>query len=541
MPEEVPQRRIDRADPASAGEEEPARHPSASDPIDAGSVHAPTLDPTSQPRDTDGVAGRVRTGLKWGAADQVFQQVLRISLTVVLTRLTPPSEFGLIAMGFLVTTAASWISDLGFGSALVQRRTIGQRHIGTALTSTAVIGLVLAAATCLAAPSLADYFAEDRLALVLIVLSVNFPIKGLAGIPRDLLRRELRFKEFALAAGVSVVVSATTALVLAVNGAGVWALVAYSVVESVVALFAFAWFAQRRLGHRLRLAFGREEFSDLAGFGASVAANRLVFYLQSNVDNLIVAKALGAVALGLYGLAYRIMLYPIQKVADVIVSVAMPAFSTLQDDRDAMRAGYLRGQQFICLVCFPASVGIAVSAPLLIPVLVGDQWLAAVATVQILALSGPRIALNRLNGSVFQACGRPERDLQITLVAFALVVPALVVGSRTGIEGVAVAYTTVGWLLVPLGLVPAARRIGTTARHAVRPLWTIALATIAMAATSELSRRSLTGEVSDLLALAVVVVVGAVTYLVTLVVVDRALLAGVLSQVTRPRVRSAPC
>lgn len=479
-----------------------------------------------------GVGGQVRSGVKWGAADQVFQQVLRISLTVLLARLAAPSDFGLIAMAFLVTTAASWITDLGFGAALVQRRNITARHVRTAFTSTLVTGLFLAALTVALASTVADYFNEDRLTLVIIVLSINFPVKGLAGIPRDLLRREMLFKEFALGSGFAVLLSAGAALALALDGQGVWALVAYSVVESFGALLAYWWLARRRLGHRFGLGFGRSEFHDLFGFGAAVAGSKLVYYGQSNVDNLIVGRVLGATALGLYGLAYRIMLYPIQKVADVIVSVAMPAFASLQGDVPKMRDGFVRGQQFICLVCFPASIGIAVCAPLLVPVLVGQSWLPAVASVQILALSGPRLALNRLNGAVFQACGQPRRELLIALASLALMVPGFLVGAQYGLNGVAVAFTAIGWALLPLGLIPVARLVGMTARRAVWVLWPIAAATLVMAAASEISRRLVTGTMPDVLALGVVILTGAVAYIGSLLLLDRPLLRNILNRTT---------
>lgn len=475
-----------------------------------------------------GVNAQVRTGVKWGAADQVFQQVLRISLTVVLARLTPPSDFGLIAMAFLVTTAASWITDLGFGAALVQRRLVTDRHVRTAITATLGIGALLAGLTIVLSGPIAGYFGEPELALVLVVLSINFPVKGVAGIPRDLLRRELLFKEFALGAGFGVLVSASAALVLAVNGAGVWALVAYSVVESFAALLAYTVLARRRLRWSSGLGFGRAEFRDLAGFGASVAGSKLVYYLQSNVDNLIVGKLLGATALGLYGLAYRIMLYPIQKVADVIVSIAMPAFATMQGDVPRMRAGFLRGQVFICLVCFPASIGIAVVAPLLVPVLVGDSWIPAVVSVQILALAGPRLALSRLHGAVFQASGKPHRELVIAALALSVTVPGFLVGAQYGVNGVATAFTAAGWLLLPLSLVPVARMLDTTAWRAVRVLWPVVTATAVMAAVTEGARRLVTGSMPDLAALAVTVSVGALAYVAAVALLDRSLLTEVL-------------
>ncbi|RKS80735.1 PST family polysaccharide transporter [Motilibacter peucedani] len=474
---------------------------------------------------TGDFSGHVRRGVQWAAIDQVFQQVFRIALTVVLTRLTAPSEFGLISLGFLVTAAASWITDLGLGPALVQRTDLTRAHVRTAISATFAFGLLLAGATCALAVPAGELFDQRRLPLVLVVLSVNFPLKGLLGIPRDMIRRELRFREFALGAGIGVVGSAALAVCLAVAGAGVWALVAYSVGESAIVLVAYGVIAGRLGLVDWRPGFDRAALRDLMGFGASVSAFKLVYYLQTSIDNFLVGKFLGATDLGYYSTAYRVMLYPIQRVADVIATVAMPAFSSVQDDVRLLREGFLRGQQAICLVCFPASVGISVSAPLLIPLLLGDAWSPAVTTVQILALSGPRLAVNRLSGSVFQAVGRPQLDLVLGSIALAVFTVGFVCAIPFGITGMAVAYTVVGALWVPLPQWKIAEILEMSFWRTVQGLWPIATATAVMAGAAELVLQLTEDRVPDWVALAAVIAAGAVAYAATLLVVARPLLA----------------
>jgi O-antigen/teichoic acid export membrane protein len=217
------------------------------------------------------------------------------------------------------------------------------------------------------------------------------------------------------------------------------------------------------------------------------------------------------------------MLYPIQKVADVISQVAMPAFATVQDDKPRLAANFERGVQAISLVCFPLSIGIMVCAPLLIPVVFGPRWVPAVATVQILCLNGPRMAVNRLNGAVFQGIGKPQWDLWLATGSLVVYLAAFAIGVQHGITGMAIAYTVAGFGIAPVSQLMATRAVGTTIRRNLWAVRHIAVATAVMAAAAEAVRRGLAGHVGQAPALAGVVVAGAIAYGAVILVTARPL------------------
>ena len=67
----------------------------------------------------------------------------------------------------------------------------------------------------------------------------------------------------------------------------------------------------------------------LGGFSANVFGTRLLFYVNRNVDNLLVGRFLGARALGAYSIAYTIMLVPFNQIASPVQEVLFPAMSRL--------------------------------------------------------------------------------------------------------------------------------------------------------------------------------------------------------------------
>src|SRR3954454_20612951 len=88
----------------------------------------------------DQLALRASSGLRWGAFNQGTQQVVRLAVQVVLTKLLLPSDFGAMALALVVINVGTLIGSLGFAQALVQRKQISRRHVDVAFTTSGAVG-----------------------------------------------------------------------------------------------------------------------------------------------------------------------------------------------------------------------------------------------------------------------------------------------------------------------------------------------------------------------------------------------------------------
>jgi len=163
------------------------------------------------------------------------------------------------------------------------------------------------------------FYREPALLGVLRALSVVFLILSLASVHGALLVRQLQFGRIAvveLAAGVAGLAAAITG---ALMGAGVW-----SLVMNCCELRCL------RRRHDLGKALAAQaplllvELRSISGFGLNLSGSNTVNYFARNADNLLVGKYLGAVALGFYGLAYNIMLFPLQAVGQTLGVFCFP-------------------------------------------------------------------------------------------------------------------------------------------------------------------------------------------------------------------------
>jgi O-antigen/teichoic acid export membrane protein len=408
----------------------------------------------------------VRRGLRWKLASQGYSQCTRIVVAILLARALTPHAYGEIGMAAVFVTLVLIFSDLAFGTALVQRPEITEDHRSTIFWLTVAVGVLLTACGILAAPAIARFYGEPGVTDIFRVLSLTFAITALGATHAALLTRAMDFRGLELRQIGAVTAGAVTALAGLAAGWGLWAVVAQQVavaVASTVLLWACT-------GWHPRLRFSVAALREMAGFSANVFGTRLLFYADRNVDSLLIGRFIGASALGLYGVAYNLMLVPLERIAGPLQQVFYPAVARLQGQPERMGLAWIRATRLIGAITTPAMIGVMVTAPDLVRVVLGPRWDGAVPVVQVLGWVGLHQSLARLNSSVLQAADRTELMLRYAIVTVVADVVAFAVGASYGILGVAVAYAIATTLIAPLYFRLAAASVGLSACGFLREL-----------------------------------------------------------------------
>ncbi len=368
----------------------------------------------------------------------------------VLARLLSPSEFGLAALVTVVVTMAQAYADLGMSGAIVHRQDAGAEQLSSVYWLSAAAGAVIALLVWIAAPLLASAFGEPRLEVLVRLAALILLVAPLGQPFQMMLQRDLRFGVLALAdvLGALVALVVSTALVLA--GAGVAGLVWGQVASAALraALFAAAQWRRWRPERRFR----RDHLAGFVSFGAYQLGERTINVLGYNLDKLLLGGLAGSAALGLYNVAYQLVMRPLQVVSPVVQRVAFPVFARVQGDDARLREGYLEATRAVSLLLFPFSALAAALADPLVSVLLGPAWEQSVAPVRWLALLALFYAIGNPIGSLLLAKGRVRLGFGMNVWMIVLYASAIVLGAGGGAEGVAralVVATAAG--LFPLG------------------------------------------------------------------------------------------
>ncbi len=395
---------------------------------------APVVEPT-RPGNLQ-LARAARGGL-WLGAGQTLGTLGSWVSTLVLARLLAPESFGIVGMAMVVIGFVNTIGDLGLGAALIQRKHIDEGHKDSAFWLSFSMGVLLFGACALSSPLLALIYREPRVSGVVVLAACALLLSPLFSTHVTLLRRELQFATVAKVEALRSLVSGAAGVTAAVWGLGYWAIPLGPLVGQLVAIPIY-WSAQK---FRPGLRGSRRHVRELFGFSLFVAGGSAINFLSANVDYLIVGRALGPGALGIYTLAYQIITLPLVQISSLFNQVMYPVFSAAQDDLEQSGKAYLDISRSLALISFPILGWIAVVAPDLLFVIYGDKWLGAVTPLRILCVAGAMKSVGTFVGVVYRSQGRSYVEFYWNIAWFIAVTCGVLVGVRWGSAGVAVAIS----------------------------------------------------------------------------------------------------
>jgi len=463
---------------------------------------------------TEGSAG-LRTyavrGLFWSALQRTGSQAIGLVAFVLLSRLLPPSAFGVLAMANVYLLAVLLLVEHGVSQAIVQRGQLEGHHLDAALGLSVVLSVLLMLLTIGLAAPLASLFREPLLEPVLRWLSPTILLSGLRATQIAILQRQLRFRELAIRSTVSETFAGIVGIGMASVGLGVWSLVGQALARGAVGVMVL-WSVS---GWRPRPVFRIGPAREIVSFGLPVLADRLVALVMGKADDLAIGLALGTTALGHYSVGYRGLTYLTMLIAGTVQPIAFTVLSRLQAEPERFRRVFLTTVHYLCLGGFPVFVVVAFVAPFAVPLALGPNWSEAVPVIQILSLAGAAKLAGLPTSTALVAAGRPGTQLRLnsaitllSLLGFAAVV-------RSGIAAVALVHLAAGLLAIPVNAVVLRRAFDIQAGAYLAANRLALVGVLLMSAVLGPLAASWAGQIPTPLALLGAVVVGSVVYLGT--------------------------
>ena len=351
---------------------------------------------------------RVTRGLAWVGASQVTLQLTRLVVAIVVARLLTPTEYGLAAAALVFASLVLVFSDMAFGAALVQRKTLTDDDRCTAFWITLGCGWCSPSRVSCFSSSVAALYGQPDVGpdgRALLQLRAH----GIGATQQALLLREMNFRRLELMTMAGSLSGGAAAVVLAVLGQGAWAIIAQALVMAAVSS-ALYWQAS---SWRPRFSFSRASARDLWGFSGYLMGHRFLYYLHQNADNFLIGRYIGPAALGTYAVAYNVMLTPASRIGGPLQRVLAPAFSRMQDEPERIAAAWARVTRLIGAIAIPGMVALVIVAPDFVPVVLGSHWDNAVPVVQILAWVGVLQALQDIDVDILMARGRTSTAVPV--------------------------------------------------------------------------------------------------------------------------------
>jgi O-antigen/teichoic acid export membrane protein len=193
--------------------------------------------------------------------------------------------------------------------------------------------------------------------------------------------RRMNFVRQRALAAVEPIVAFVVTIVLAIAGAGYWAL--------AIGVVAGAWtgaiVALRVCPYPLRWRFDRGSVRVYAAYSGPILLATACSVLLANATMIATNAHLGLAGAGAVALASTITAFT-TRLDDLVGSTIYPAICAIQDRLDLLRESFVKANRLALMWAMPFGVGIALFAPDLVRFGIGQKWQPGVTLLQITGL-----------------------------------------------------------------------------------------------------------------------------------------------------------
>lgn len=370
------------------------------------------------------------------AIAQIVKLPFQAASLIVLPRILMPVDYGIYAMVDPLLSMSILLIDFGISQAVVQAPQITRAQVNGLFWIQVIVGLSAAALMFLASPLISAFYHEPRAGALAAASSLFLAYAGLVNIPETLMNRQMKFGWLAVISATGVSVGLLTGVVAAKSGLHYWALTldyaATCLVNLIGVWLCCGWTPRERPDFSGLLRFFK--------FGGAVMLSDAASAISRQADSVLIGRYAGPSQLGFYDRGAKLAVVPLQRINQVFQSVLLPILSRMREDGERYRQAYLRMIRQLMLFLSPGTVAVGVTAPVLIPFLLGGRWAASAPILAWLTLSALHRPISMTMNLLFVSQGRARAYMVWSVFSAVTSVLSFIIGLRWGAVGVAAAF-----------------------------------------------------------------------------------------------------
>ena len=382
--------------------------------------------------------------LGWKLLERFSVQGIQFVLQIILARILSPEHYGALSIMIIFTTLASVFTQSGFNTALVQKKDVDDKDFSSVFWFSLFIAGALYTLIFFLSPVIAKFYNMPEIISPMRVLALMLFPNAFNSIQLAKVSREMNFKKVLIGNIAGVIGSGTLGIVIALNGGGLWALVAQSLSNIVVTCFVML--VMVKWTPKLTLNFKR--IGVFLKFGWKLLVSGLIDTLYQDLRSLVIGKKYDSGTLGYYNRGKQFPQFIINAINGAVQSVMLPALSKEQDDRAKLKMMMRNSIVVSSYVIFPMMMGLAVVASPLISILLTDKWLPAVPYMQIYCFTLAFTPIHSCNLQAINAVGRSDIFLKLEIIKKSIGITALVIAVFCFDNPIAIAMTGIFTTLI---------------------------------------------------------------------------------------------
>ena len=384
------------------------------------------------------------SALGWKLLENFGVAGVHFVLQIILARILDPEHYGVLSLMLIFVNLATVFIQNGFNTSLIQNKDVTDQDYSSVFWVTLSISGMLYAVIFLAAPVIATFYEMPSIVAPLRVIALVLFPGAYNSIQLAKVSRGLDFKKVFISNIGAIFVSGTVGIIVALNGGGLWALVAQNLINTFTACLVMSltvrWYPRLTLNwNRIRVLFG---------FGWKLVVSGLIETLYQDLHSLVIGKKYDSSTLGYNNRGKQFPQFVIGAINGAIQSVMLPTMSARQDHADEVKNLMRRSMRVSSYIIFPMMAGLAAVASPLIGLILTEKWLPCVPYLQIYCFTMAFYPVHTCNLQTINAMGRSDLFLKLEIVKkcygiIALLIAVICFDSPLGIAASGIVTTLI--------------------------------------------------------------------------------------------------
>ena len=361
---------------------------------------------------SDNLKKKAFSGMIWKFLERICAQMVSLIVSIILARILMPNDYSVVSIVTIFFAFCNVFISGGLNTALIQKKDADAEDYSTVLHTSMLIALILYIIMFFSAPAIANLYDKQILVPVIRIMSLTFFINAFKSILSAYTSSNLQFRKFFFSTIIGTVVSAFVGIYMAVNGHGVWALVAQQMTNSFLDTLIL-YFSTK---YKILFKFSFKKLKSLFNYGWKIFVSSIISVIYDQINPLIVGVKYTANDLAYYNKGQNYPGLINSTISDTLQSVLFPIMSKVQDDKEVVLNVTRKYIKTASYIIFPMMIGLFSVSDVFVEVVLTEKWLPIVPYIQIFCFSYMLNIIQVGNLQAIKAIGRSDITLILEIV-----------------------------------------------------------------------------------------------------------------------------
>lgn len=381
--------------------------------------------------------------------------VVEIVSFSIMSRLLTAKDFGYYAALSAILVVFNSLAETGIGAAIIQRKDADKHFINNAFTLSFLVGSIISISLFLLSDILASLVVDESMTTPLRLMSLTILCYCMTSPYISILYKRLQFLTVGMINLISLVITTIIAIVLASGGYGYYAIIAKTVISSILTLLGAAMLSKIRFS----FSWDFSVIKSIWKFSGWLMASVVFRNFAQQCDRILMSRLLSVEALGAYNRPKEFINQISSKLNGIFDTALFPVLSGIQDNLPSLQRAFRKSLYLMNLFSIMMAIAFFYNAELIIRIFFGIEWLDLVSIFQLLSVALIFNIDGRLADCYLRSLALTKSQFYFRVIETILKFGGIIFAVRYGLYGIAVAVILSNFIMVFVKLLYIARHL----------------------------------------------------------------------------------